>query len=86
MEAPYLNTYTINVCDRQLGILKSKTIFDVENKTDKISSIIKKLIIKKKPKNIKYMYGDGNASKKIVKIIKNINFDAINLKKKFYDL
>lgn len=86
LEAPYLNTYTINVGDRQLGRLKSKTIFDVENKTDKISSIIKKLIIKKKPKNIKYMYGDGNASKKIVKIIKSINFDAINLKKKFYDL
>ena len=56
LEAPYLNTYTINVGDRQLGRLKSKTIFDVENKTDKISSIIKKLIIKKTKKYKIYVW------------------------------
>ena len=32
------------------------------------------------------MYGSGNASKKIVDIIKHIDFKKINLKKKFYDL
>ena len=64
LEAPYLGTYTINVGDRQLGRLKSKTVYDVENNENKIRAIVSKLILRKKPKNIKYMYGSGNASKK----------------------
>ena len=86
LEAPYLGTYTINIGDRQLGRLKSKTVYDVENNENKIRAIVSKLILRKKQKNIKYMYGIGNASKKIVDKIKNIDFKKINLKKKFYDL
>ena len=86
LEAPYLGTYTINIGDRQLGRLKSKTVYDVENNENKIRAIVSKLILRKKQKNIKYMYGSGNASKKIVDIIKHIDFKKINLKKKFYDL
>ena len=32
------------------------------------------------------MYGRGNAAKNITDIIRKIDFDSINLKKKFYDL
>ncbi len=86
LEAPYLGTYTINIGDRQLGRLKSNTVYDVENETNKINILINKLISKKKQKIIKFMYGNGNASKNIADIIKKIDFDNINLKKKFYDL
>ena len=77
LEAPYLGTYTINIGDRQLGRLKSKTVYDVENNENKIRAIVSKLILRKKQKNIKYMYGSGNASKKIVDIIKHIDFKKL---------
>ncbi len=86
LEAPYLGTYTINIGDRQLGRLKSNTIYDVKNERNKINILINKLISKKKHKIIKLMYGRGNAAKNITDIIRKIDFDSINLKKKFYDL
>ena len=50
LEAPYLGTYTINIGDRQLGRLKSKTVYDVENNENKIRAIVSKLILRKNKK------------------------------------
>ena len=61
LEAPYLGTYTINIGDRQLGRLKSNTIYDVKNRKE-INILINKLI-SKKHKIIKLMYGRGNVQK-----------------------
>lgn len=75
IEASFFNKPVINIGDRQTGRLKSVNIFDIENSKDKIIKAIKN--IPKKETEINNIYGDGNTSKKIVKILKTINLNNI---------
>jgi GDP/UDP-N,N'-diacetylbacillosamine 2-epimerase (hydrolysing) len=87
-EAPSFKIGTINIGDRQKGRIKAKSVIDSEaNKTSILKSFSKlyskefqELLIE-----LENPYGDGIASRKIIKIIKNEDLKNI-LKKSFYDL
>ncbi len=88
LEAPSFKIGTINIGDRQNGRLKAESVVDcLPNKKD-IKRAIKKIYSNKFQnllKNVKNPYGDGCASKKIIKVLKKIKLDKI-LKKNFFDI
>ncbi len=88
IEVPSFLKGTINIGNRQKGRLKSKSIIDCNPSKLEIKKAINKLYSKDFQDSLKCVvnpYGDGDASKKIIERIKNINLDGI-LMKKFYDL
>jgi len=84
IEASYIGTPVVNVGNRQLGREQAKNVFNVKN--DKISiksSIIHALQAKKSMKSSN-LYGDGDASKKIVDILQKIRLDNNLIEKKLF--
>jgi len=87
LEAPNFKIGTIDIGDRQRGRIKADSVISCPPDKKSINSALKKLYSKKFKnivKNVKNPYGKGGASKSIVNIIKNCNFNNI-LKKTFYD-
>lgn len=87
-EVPSFNIPTINVGNRQIGRVKAKSIIDVTINAKEITKAIKKASSKQFQKNIKHHkspFGDGTASKQIIKVIKKFNFSNV-LQKSFQDL
>lgn len=86
MEAPFLKIPSINIGTRQSGRPKTISVIDVSYNKNHIKKAIKKTIEDKKflsrIKKQKSLYGDGNSSKKIVKILETINLDKIPIQKK----
>ena len=75
MEIPYYKIPTINIGNRQAGRFRHKSIIDVNFNEKQINNAIKKAISKKfliRLKKMKYLFGNGNASKKLVKHILNL--------------
>ena len=86
IEAPSLNTPTINIGIRQRGRMTAKSVIHSKPNKKAIASAIKKVLSKRyiTPNDIiRNPYGNGNVSKKIVSMIKNTTFTQI---KKFYDI
>jgi GDP/UDP-N,N'-diacetylbacillosamine 2-epimerase (hydrolysing) len=89
IEVPMFKIPTINIGDRQKGRLKPYSVIDCECKSEDILQAIDKsydsdfLSKVKKQKNI---FGEGNTSETIIKILKKELNNEINLKKSFYDL
>jgi len=87
-EAPSFKIGTINIGDRQNGRIKAESIVDCLSNKKSIKRAIKKIYsakFKKLLKGVKNPYGDGYASKKIIKVLKTVKLDNI-LKKKFFDI
>lgn len=87
-EVPSFKKATINIGDRQKGRIKAKSVIECEPKKDEIIKAIKKAYSSKFQnilKDVENPYGDGLASGKIVKILKNADLTNI-LKKSFYDI
>ena len=87
-EAPTFKIGTINIGDRQRGRLKAGSVIDCEPNKESILYAIKKLYSKEfqeKLKDVKNPYGEGGATEKIKKILKEVDLTDI-LKKKFYDI
>ncbi len=87
-EVPSFSKGTINIGDRQRGRLRAKSVIDCETDTKSIVSALEKLYTPEFQSGLKAVinpYGEGGASKKIVKILKDWPIDSL-LKKKFYDL
>ena len=87
-EAPSFKIGTINIGDRQKGRIKAPSIIDCEPNKESILQAFNTLYsmpFQEQLKKVQNPYGDGMASKRIVKIIKNINLTNI-LKKSFYDI
>lgn len=82
IEAPYLQTPTVNCGQRQAGRERPGSILNVELKVEAIKQGIEDAL----QYNGKYdqIFGDGNVSLKIVEILKNI--PSYTLQKEFYDL
>ena len=88
LEAPSFNIATIDTGDRQKGRIKADSVIsckpteeDIDNAFIKsFSEDFQNVLI-----NTQNPYENGGASKKIVRMIKDINFNGI-LKKHFYDL
>lgn len=84
-EAPFYGVRTINIGSRQFKRSKSKSIINIGFDQKKITDNL----IKNFNKNIKITkskeFGDGNASKKFIKIINKKNFFETNKQKIFKD-
>ncbi len=89
IEVPSFKIPTINIGDRQKGRLMPSSVICCEPTQSDIEKAINTALspefreIASKTSN---PYGDGNTSKKIVKIIKKVFSNPIDLKKKFYDI
>ncbi len=87
-EAPSFKKATINIGDRQKGRAKASSVIDVRPVKEEILAAIKKAYSKEFEqilKNTINPYDGGNPSKKMVKILKEVELEGI-LKKKFYDI
>ena len=86
-EAPSFKIGTINIGERQKGRIKASSIIDCDPLAHLISNALSKLYtmnFKNILKNVTNIYGDGNASSKIIEIIKTREKPK-SLKKTFYD-
>ena len=86
-EAPTFKIGTINIGDRQKGRIKADSVIDCEPAKESILTAIRKLYSKEfqdKLINVKNPYGEGGVSKKIKKVLKEVDLTNI-LKKEFYD-
>ena len=87
-EAPSFKIATINIGDRQKGRIMADSIISIDNSYENIKNGFEKLYSKDFKNiliNTKNPYGDGCASGKIIKVLKNIDLENI-LKKFFYDM
>lgn len=84
LEAPVLGTPTVNIGERQKGRLMAESIVQCEPVCKEIISAMD--AVKAMEHRASLLFGDGNTSKRIVKIIKCYLSDGkTDLKKKFYD-
>lgn len=86
VEASYFNTPVINLGLRQKGRERVDAIIDIEKPTEKrilleIMKCVNQKDIRKKSK----IYGNGSASKKIIKILEKITIDKNIIQKQFVD-
>ena len=86
IETPFLHIPSINIGTRQNGRPRSISVIDVGYNKNQIKKAILKAINDKnfhnKIKKQKSLYGNGNASQKIVKILENIDLTKIPIQKK----
>lgn len=88
LEAPSFKKATINIGKRQDGRLKAISVIDCIPNKKHIFNAIKIALsddFKKILEKTKNPYGDGGASKKIVKILENVTIPK-NVQKSFYDI
>ncbi len=88
LEMPYFRKATINLGDRQLGRLHSKSIINIPIRRKDILNSLKKIYspsFKNMIKKEKSPYGNGGASVRIVEILKKIKTDNL-FQKKFYNI
>lgn len=89
IEAPSFNLPVVNIGDRQKGRLRAENIIDVsECKRDKIVIAIKRAVSKEfrdSLRGLKNPYGNGDASKRIVDVLKKVSLAKI-LEKRFYEV
>ena len=79
LEAPTFKIPVVNIGDRQRGRIQSNNIINCQLNKTAITNAINKIFLDKKFKNklkkCKNLYGNGESSKKIVKILKNIKIN-----------
>jgi GDP/UDP-N,N'-diacetylbacillosamine 2-epimerase (hydrolysing) len=88
LEVPTFKKPTVNIGSRQEGRLLARSVINCEPKTNAIVSAINKSLsknFKKRLRNLKNPYGNGGASKKIFKVLINLDFEKLKTKK-FYDI
>jgi len=88
IEAPSMKVATINIGDRQKGRLAADSIIHCDPEKEAIKKAFKKLHSQKFQDSLAHVqnpYGNGGASKKILKFLKTINFDSIK-PKEFKDI
>ena len=88
MEAPTFNTGTINIGDRQKGRIQASSIINCKPTKSLITKAINSLYSKEYKATLSSIinpYGKGDASKKIIEILRDIKLPE-ELKKEFYDL
>jgi len=70
-EGSFIGTPAVNIGTRQNNRLRGKNVIDVKNEANKISEAVLKQLNKGNYRS-ENMYGDGNSSKKIIKILRKI--------------
>lgn len=86
VEAPYFKIPVVNIGNRQKGRLMAKNIINCNYDSDEIFKSIKKALTNEYKEYAKNetvsLYGNGNTSEKIVKILETIDIDQKLIKKK----
>ncbi len=89
LEMPYFKKVTINLGERQTGRIKSKSIIETRIEKNEIVRKIHNFYNGKYKINIKRsrnLFGKGNSSNKIIKILKKKKIKNLIKKKRFIDL
>ncbi|MCR9140704.1 MAG: UDP-N-acetylglucosamine 2-epimerase [bacterium] len=87
IEAPSFKIGTVNIGDRQSGRLKAESVIDCEAQSDGILSAIRRVYsdeFQELLAGVENPYGSGDASEKMLKIIRECDPGSL-LKKKFQD-
>lgn len=84
IEAPSLGTPTVNIGTRQNGRLMADTVINCAPKKEAIINAMEQA--EHMPHTPSFIYGDGNTSDKIIKIIKEAFSKKVIPMKKFYDI
>lgn len=85
VEAPFLKKPVVNIGNRQKGRLMADNIIQSSNAEEDIFNAITKSIsskFKEHTNKTKSLYGEGNTSSEIVKVLREININQELLKKK----
>ncbi|MBS5950842.1 MAG: UDP-N-acetylglucosamine 2-epimerase (hydrolyzing) [Clostridium sp.] len=85
IEAPFLKKPVVNIGNRQKGRLMAENIISTDYSCENIYNAIEKALskdFKEKVKQIESLYGEGNTSEEIVKVLKTIELGEKLLKKK----
>jgi len=88
LEAPTLRVGTINIGDRQLGRTQSDSVINALANKESIEEALEKLFsseFKLTLATCSSPYGEGGASRRILRVLSDSNFDE-NPQKSFYDL
>jgi len=83
LEAPTFKVGTVNIGDRQTGREKATSVVDVANNPIEINSALQTVLSKDFKKSLKRCvnpYGDGGASKRIIQILKTLDFPLSPIK------
>jgi GDP/UDP-N,N'-diacetylbacillosamine 2-epimerase (hydrolysing) len=84
IEANYLGIPVVNIGNRQHNREKSKNVLDIEdNSVNSIKNILTNTL-RKKSIDSKFLYGRGNASKKIINILEKIRLDNDLIQKELF--
>jgi GDP/UDP-N,N'-diacetylbacillosamine 2-epimerase (hydrolysing) len=89
LEAPAIGVPTVNIGDRQKGRSCAESVLNCDPKCEDIVAAMEKALSSEFisfSKIVDNPYGDGNASEKIVAILKRKLEAGIPIKKKFYDI
>ncbi|HEU4609734.1 MAG TPA: UDP-N-acetylglucosamine 2-epimerase [Chitinophagaceae bacterium] len=88
LEVPTFKKPTVNIGDRQRGRVKAESIIDCQPDFESIKQAIGLALSQPFTEKLKYIknpYDNGNASEKILEVLKKTEFSGL-LKKAFYDL
>jgi UDP-hydrolysing UDP-N-acetyl-D-glucosamine 2-epimerase len=88
IEAPSLNTTTINIGIRQKGRIQADSIINTNVDTSEILQAfetVRNESLRKKTDNVINPYGNGNATQKVISVLKNLHLQELVIKK-FFDL
>jgi GDP/UDP-N,N'-diacetylbacillosamine 2-epimerase (hydrolysing) len=89
MEAPFLKIPSVNIGTRQTGRLHTSSVIDVSYNKRDIKNALKKILYDKNfQKNLrktKSLYGNGTASKKLIKILENLDLAKVPIQKKQFE-
>lgn len=85
VEAPFLKVPAVNIGNRQKGRLMAENIINCGNTENEVIEAIELALssgFRRKTKKTISLYGEGNTSEEIVRVLKKINIDERLLKKK----
>lgn len=85
-EASYFGTPVLNIGNRQKGRLSGSNVINCKPKNTDIINSLKVIFSNYKRYKKERLYGDKNAANRIISIIKNINWNNIELSKNFIDV
>lgn len=85
IEAPSFGIPTVNIGDRQRGRIKAESVIDCKPNKKAISRALRRAF-SEDFKKIRNPYGEGNAAKKIVRVLKRRQFSQSLIMKRFYDI
>lgn len=85
VEAPYLKIPVVNIGNRQKGRMMAENIISCGNECEEIINAINISLsneFNQKVRHVKSLYGEGNTSEEIVKVLEKIEINEALLKKK----